>query len=265
LIGAQNQGVPHWEYAGQASDQQESFTQLGLGLVASVVMMYMLLTMLYESWLQPLLIQTALPLATVGAMAGLLVFGQNLGLPAFVGIIALFGMVGKNSILLVNRTNDLRSQGIDRTAALEQAGESRLRPILMTSVVLIFSMLPVALLLGESGEARAPLGAVLIGGMATSTFLSLLYVPVAYTYFDTFGRLISALISWRPWRPGRRPATADTSARVPAQVLLPVAGGAPDVDVPTRAQRHPSRWLRRWRNHHRPASHHTHGTDGPAD
>jgi HAE1 family hydrophobic/amphiphilic exporter-1 len=286
LIGAQNHGVPlgtataavtatmnglrlepgqHWEYAGQASDQQDSFTQLGLGLAASVVMMFLLLSILYENWLQPLLIQTALPLATVGAMLGLLVFHQNLGIAGFVGIIALFGMVGKNSILLVDRANDLRRQGLDRTAALEQAGDSRLRPILMTSVVLILSMLPVALLLGEGGESRAPLGAVLVGGMATSTFLSLLYVPVAYTYFDTFGRLVSALIRWHPRWPGRRAATAETSVRAPDQVLLPVAGGAPDVDVPTRAQRRPSRWLRRWRNHHRPASHRAHGTDGPAD
>ena len=117
---------------------------------------------------------------------------------AFIGLIALFGMVGKNAILLVDRANDLRKQGLDRTAALEQAGELRLRPILMTSIVLIFSMLPVALKLGEGGEVRAPLGAVLVGGMATSTVLALLYVPVAYTYFDSLGQLIGRLVSWRP-------------------------------------------------------------------
>ena len=202
-------GLPagaRWELAGTAQEQQESFTQLALGLGASVLLMFMVLSILYENWLQPLLIQTALPLATVGAFLGLLLFGQTLSVPAFIGIIALFGLVGKDSILLVDRANDLRKQGLDRTVALEQAGASRLRPIIMTSAVLILSMLPVAAGLGDGGEARAPLGAVLVGGMATSTFLSLLYIPVAYTYVDSFGALIDRLFRWRPRQPGWRRA-----------------------------------------------------------
>jgi HAE1 family hydrophobic/amphiphilic exporter-1 len=200
-------GLPagtHWELAGISQTQQESFTQLALGLGASILLMFMILSILYENWLQPLLIQTALPLATVGAFLGLLAFGQTLSLPAFIGLIALFGLVGKNSILLVDRANHLRHEGMDRTAALEEAGQSRLRPILMTSAVLIFSMLPVALKLGEGGEGRAPLGAVLVGGMLTNTVLSLVYVPVAYTYFDSFGswlthlfRRSSSVPAWR--------------------------------------------------------------------
>src|SRR5262249_46013496 len=152
----------------------------------------------YENWLQPLLILTALPLATVGAFSGLLLFGLNVGIVAFIGLIGLFGMVGKNAILLVDRANELRKQGLDRTAGLEQAGESRLRPILMTSLVLTLSMLPVALNLGEGGELRAPIGAVLVGGMATSTVLALLYVPVAYTYFDSLSQAFGRLVTWRP-------------------------------------------------------------------
>ena len=163
----------------------------------SILLMFMILATLYENWLQPLLIQTALPLATVGAFLGLLVFGQTLSLPSFIGLIALFGLVGKNAILLVDRANHLRHEGMDRTEALQQAGESRLRPILMTSAVLIFSMLPVALKLGEGGEGRAPLGAVLVGGMTTSTLLSLVYVPVAYTYFDSFGAWLTRLFRKR--------------------------------------------------------------------
>ena len=155
-------GGAYWELAGTAQEQQDSFQQLGLGLLASVLLMFMILAILYENWLQPLLIQTALPLATVGAFLGLLVFGQTLSLPSFIGLIALFGLVGKNAILLVDRANHLRHEGLDRTAALQEAGESRPRPILMTS-------------------------AVLVGGMTTSTLLSLVYVPVAYTYFDSFG------------------------------------------------------------------------------
>jgi HAE1 family hydrophobic/amphiphilic exporter-1 len=241
----------HWEFAGQAADQADSFRQLSLGLLASVILMYMVLSILYENWLQPALILSALPLATVGAFGGLLLFHLNLGIVAFIGLIGLFGMVGKNAILLVDRANELRKHGLDRTAALEQAGESRLRPILMTSIVLILSMLPVALKLGEGGEVRAPIGAVLVGGMATSTVLALLYVPVAYTYFDSVGRLIGRLVTRQPRLPFLRasgqarkrsrptaeptpepeptPAPAGGTAR---RAPLPVAGGAPS---PTEA------------------------------
>ena len=174
--------------------------------------MYLVLTVLYESWLQPVLILTALPLASVGAFLGLLVFGQTLSVPSFIGIIALFGLVGKNAILLVDRANDLRREGLSREAALEEAGPHRLRPILMTSAVLIFSMLPVALALGDSASGRAPLGAVLVGGMATSTLLSLLYVPVAYTYFDCLSKLGGKLFHWRPWSWRRRARAEEPEA-----------------------------------------------------
>ena len=146
MIGAEPNGVPlgtatkattealnglalpagtHWSFAGQGDEQASSFRQLGIGLGMSIVLMYMVLTILYESWLQPMLILTALPLATVGAFLGLLVFHQTLSVPAFIGLIALFGLVGKNAILLVDRANELRRQGLDRLAALEQAGPHR--------------------------------------------------------------------------------------------------------------------------------------------
>jgi hydrophobic/amphiphilic exporter-1 (mainly G- bacteria), HAE1 family len=216
-------GLPagtRWELAGTGEEQQSSFTALIFGLAASIVLMYLVLTVLYESWLQPVLILTALPLASVGAFLGLLVFGQTLSVPSFIGIIALFGLVGKNAILLVDRANDLRRDGLSREAALEEAGPHRLRPILMTSAVLIFSMLPVAMALSDSSSGRAPLGAVLVGGMATSTLLSLLYVPVAYTYFDSLSKLGGKLFSWKPWSLRR-------SRSAPQQPMpYPVAGGA---------------------------------------
>jgi HAE1 family hydrophobic/amphiphilic exporter-1 len=248
IIGAEPNGVPlgsatkattealnalhlpagtRWSFAGQGDEQASSFRQLGIGLGMSIVLMYMVLTILYESWLQPLLILTALPLATVGAFLGLLVFHQTLSVPSFIGLIALFGLVGKNAILLVDRANELRRHGLDRTAALEQAGPSRLRPILMTSLVLILSMLPVALKLGDGGEMRAPLGAVLVGGMATSTFLSLLYVPVAYTYFDSLGTLVGRIFSFKLRLPfGRRSASEAIGGSRRQVAPLPVAGGA---------------------------------------
>jgi hydrophobic/amphiphilic exporter-1 (mainly G- bacteria), HAE1 family len=218
-----------WALDGTSEEQQSSFGLLLIGLGLSIVLMYMVLTVLYESWLQPLLILTALPLATVGAFLGLLAFNQTLSIPSFIGLIALFGLVGKNAILLVDRANDLRREGLDRTSALEQAGPSRLRPILMTSAVLILSMLPVAMQLGDGGAGRAPLGAVLVGGMTTSTFLSLLYVPVAYTYFDSFGTLLGRLFHWRPRVPfRRRPRGAAVPAPTPARrAAAPLRGAAP--------------------------------------
>ena len=243
-----------WAFAGQAADQADSFRQLSLGLLASVVLMYMVLSILYENWIQPALILSALPLATVGAFGGLLLFHQNLGIVAFIGLIGLFGMVGKNAILLVDRANELRQEGMERTKALELAGESRLRPILMTSMVLIASMLPVALKLGEGGEVRAPIGAVLVGGMATSTVLALLYVPVAYTYFDSLGPaarearelpLAPAVLALgnSAGEAGRQtPGAAgcdEECAGRPARNanLLPVAGGAPtDEEIAAMAE-----------------------------
>lgn len=222
-----------WEFAGQAADQADSFRQLSLGLLASVILMYMVLSILYENWLQPALILSALPLATVGAFAGLYLFHLNLGIVAFIGLIGLFGMVGKNAILLVDRANELRKEGLDRITALEQAGESRLRPILMTSLVLILSMLPVALKLGEGGEVRAPIGAVLVGGMATSTILALLYVPVAYTYFDGLGQMLGRLVSFRVRMPSRLRRSSEPQAQPRRKIErspLPVAGGAPTDD-----------------------------------
>jgi HAE1 family hydrophobic/amphiphilic exporter-1 len=246
-----------WEFAGQAADQADSFRQLSLGLLASVILMYMVLSILYENWLQPALILSALPLATVGAFAGLYLFHLNLGIVAFIGLIGLFGMVGKNAILLVDRANELRKEGMDRITALEQAGESRLRPILMTSIVLILSMLPVALKLGEGGEVRAPIGAVLVGGMATSTILALLYVPVAYTYFDSLGQLLGRLVSVRlrmPAWPRRASEPKAPPRRKVERNPLPVAGGAPtddellETDPTTAAPRAPVRKSRRDRH-----------------
>jgi HAE1 family hydrophobic/amphiphilic exporter-1 len=184
-----------WNTGGSADEQATSFRELALALLAAVLVEYLILTILYENWVYPLVVQTALPLATIGALLGLLAFGQYLNVPAFIGMVALFGLVGKNAILLVDRINQLRHQGQSRLDAIQQAGPDRLRPIVMTSAVLIFSMLPIALGHGDGSESRAPLAAVLVGGMLLSTLLSLLYVPVAYTYLDSIGAFIGRLFA----------------------------------------------------------------------
>ena len=246
MDGLQLPAGSRWTLAGTGEEQQSSFSQLLIGLGLSILLMYMVLTVLYESWLQPVLILTALPLATVGAFLGLLAFNQTLSIPSFIGLIALFGLVGKNAILLVDRANDLRRQGVERGAALEQAGPSRLRPILMTSAVLILSMLPVALKLGDGGAGRAPLGAVLVGGMTTSTFLSLLYVPVAYTYFDSFGSLVGRLLQWRPRRVNPASAAEEATLAVEPRPASSVAGPR-GARVVQDAERAAARSFRRWR------------------
>lgn len=182
-----------WELAGQSKEQQDSFAQLGFGLGASVLLVYLVLTTLYESVVYPLVILSSLPLALIGALAGLLFFHNTLNILSLIGVIALFGLVGKNAILLVDYTNQLRRQGMDRTQALLTASPARLRPIVMTSATLVLGLTPVAMRIGDGGELRAPLAAVIIGGMISSTVLTLLFVPVSYSYFDGLQRIIGGL------------------------------------------------------------------------
>jgi hydrophobic/amphiphilic exporter-1 (mainly G- bacteria), HAE1 family len=126
----------------------------------------------------------SLPLALVGAFGLLTLTGNTLNLMSMIGMILLTGLVGKNAILLVDYTNYLRRAGMSRTAALLQAGPTRLRPILMTTSALILAMLPLAAKLGDGGEWRAPLAVTVIGGLLTSTLLTLLVIPSVYTLVD---------------------------------------------------------------------------------
>jgi HAE1 family hydrophobic/amphiphilic exporter-1 len=126
----------------------------------------------------------SLPLSVVGAFGALFISGMTLNIFSMIGFIMLMGLVTKNAILLVDYANHLRDQGKPIIEALITAGATRLRPILMTTFAMIFGMLPVALALGEGGEARAPMAVVVIGGLITSTMLTLVVVPVVYTFMD---------------------------------------------------------------------------------
>jgi HAE1 family hydrophobic/amphiphilic exporter-1 len=178
---------------GESEQQQDTFVEFGNALMLSIVLMYMLLVALYESLLYPLIVIFALPLALVGAMGGLAIGRETLNLFSLIGVIMLTGLVGKNSILVVDLTNNLRRQGLDRRTALLTAGPARLRPILMTSAALIFAQIPLVLKLEEGSELNAPLGWVVMGGMATSTLLALVFVPAMYTIIDDFQNLILRL------------------------------------------------------------------------
>lgn len=165
---------------GQAQQQTDGFRDLGLAMLLSVVFIYMVLASQFNSFIQPILIMLALPLAIIGALLALLITGFPLDLTAFIGFIMLMGLVTKNSILLVDFANREREKGIEANEAMRRAGPIRLRPILMTSLSLILAMIPVALGLSAGGEFRQAMAIAIMGGMVTSTLLTLVVVPVVY-------------------------------------------------------------------------------------
>jgi HAE1 family hydrophobic/amphiphilic exporter-1 len=175
---------------GDAEAQQESFGSMVSALGLSIILIYMLMVGLFESFTQPLAIMFSLPVAMVGAFGGLLLTGNTLNIFSMLGIIMLMGLVTKNAILLVDFTDILRKRGMGRHEALVEAGRLRLRPILMTTAALVFAMIPFVLKLEAGAESRAPLAAVVIGGTISSTLLTLVLVPTMYTYLDSLEALI---------------------------------------------------------------------------
>ena len=155
-----------------------------MALVIAMMMIYVILGSQFESFVHPFTVLMAVPLAIAGSFGFLLLTGMNLDIMAFIGIIMLTGIVAKNAILLVEFTNQQRKKGMDRESALRLAGPVRLRPILMTAFTTIASVIPVLLAISEGGEQRAPMGATVIGGMITATFLTLLVIPCVYSVMD---------------------------------------------------------------------------------
>ena len=213
---------------GDAQSQSETFGQILTALGLSVLLMYMLMVALFESLVYPLMIMFSLPLAVVGAFGLLALTGNTLNMLSMIGMILLTGLVGKNAILLVDYTNTLRKRGYVRNDALLEAGPTRLRPILMTTSALVLAMSPIALKLGEGSEWRAPMAVTVIGGLLTSTLLTLVLIPAVYTIMDDFtGMLARAplrvkrLLSWRPVSRGGHVPEAE-----PPRVPVPVGSGA---------------------------------------
>ncbi len=172
---------------GQGQTQSESFGNILLSLMLAIVFVYIVLAAQFDSFVHPFSIMLALPMSIIGAVIMLLIFGSSVSVMSLIGIIMLMGLVTKNGILLVDFTNVLRERGMSRFDALVKAGPTRLRPILMTTFAMIFGMVPVALALGEGAEFRAPMGQAVIGGLITSTLLTLFIVPVVYSILDDLG------------------------------------------------------------------------------
>ena len=169
---------------GQTEEMGESFGYLGEALLLAVVFVYLILAAQFESFVDPLAIMLSLPLSIVGMAVMLLLTGDTLNIMSMIGLIMLMGLVTKNAILLVDFAKVLRSQGLEKRTAIVEAGRLRLRPILMTTSAMIFGMLPLALGLGSAGEVRAPMARAIVGGLVTSTLLTLLVVPVVYSLLD---------------------------------------------------------------------------------
>jgi multidrug efflux pump subunit AcrB len=170
--------------SGTARDMEESFQALFFTLFLAIIVVFLVLAAQFNSWIHPFTIMLGLPLALVGAFGGLWLLGMTLNIFSFIGLIMLTGLVTKNGILLIDYANRQRDAGMERNEAVLKSGKVRLRPILMTAVTTIFGVLPIALGMGAGGEARAPLGVVVIGGMTVSTLLTLVVVPVIYTLLD---------------------------------------------------------------------------------
>ena len=184
--------------SGQTQELKESFAAMMAALGIAVIFIYLILASQFGSFLQPLAIMASLPLALIGVFLALLVTGTTLNLFSMIGFIMLMGLVTKNAILLVDFTNQGIREGKSRTEAIRAAGQVRLRPILMTTLAMVFGMLPMSLGLGDGGETQAPMGRAIIGGVITSTLLTLVVVPVLYTYLDHWGNKIQAWFTNKP-------------------------------------------------------------------
>ena len=186
-------------FQGQAQAFQASLSGLGALLLVTVLVIYIVLGILYESFIHPITILTALPFAGVGALATLAYFDSELNVYAFVGIIMLVGLVKKNGIIMIDFALEAQKDGRKTPReAIHEACVVRFRPIMMTTLAALFGTLPIALGLGAGGEARRPLGLAVVGGLLFSQVLTLYVTPVFYTYLESFRR-------WRPRWLGFKP------------------------------------------------------------
>lgn len=198
-------------FGGDAEQQGEVFGQIFIALGTAVLLMYLVLVLQFGSFMDPLAILASLPLSMIGVMLALAVTGQTINIMSMIGIILLAGIVAKNAILLIDFAKWSREErGLPLREALIEAGAIRLRPILMTTFALIAGMIPVALGRGEGAQFRQPLGVAVIGGVLTSTLLTLLVIPTVYEVMDGWRTRFARLVGLKP------PQTAEHRTIQPA-------------------------------------------------
>ena len=174
----------YWDFGINQKRKADEFSGLGLSVVLAISLIYMLLASQFESFVFPLVVLCSVPLCISGVVVALFLSNRAFGLTAYIGILMLIGIVVKNGILLVDYTNQLRARGLNRDEAILTAAPTRLRPILMTSSAAVLGMLPLALGIGKGSETQAPLATAVVGGLSSSTMLTLFIVPIVYTLFD---------------------------------------------------------------------------------
>ncbi|MBI4501398.1 MAG: efflux RND transporter permease subunit [Gemmatimonadetes bacterium] len=201
-----------FNFGGEQADFIETVGYILESLTLAIVFIYLILASQFGSFLQPLAIMLSLPLSLIGVMLGLMVTRGTFNIMSMIGVIMLMGLVTKNAILLVDFANKARGRGSERSQALIDAGELRLRPIVMTTLAMIFGMLPTALALGAGSEFRAPMAHAVIGGLITSTLLTLVVVPVVYTYLDDFGSWVAKWVKRLTGAPEERHVTEPAAA-----------------------------------------------------
>jgi HAE1 family hydrophobic/amphiphilic exporter-1 len=207
LDGVQFPPGYRYQFSGSTKNMRESFGYAVSALAMAVIFIYMILASQFKSFLQPLALMTSLPLTLIGVVLALMMFRSTLSMFSVIGVVMLMGLVTKNAILLVDFAIRMREQGMQRAEALLLAAKVRLRPILMTTLAMIFGMVPLAFALTEGSEQRAPMGQAVIGGVITSSLLTLVVVPVVYCYLDDFAQWL---------RRGRRPAGGGAGAEAVA-------------------------------------------------
>jgi len=172
------------QFGGQGEEMERSYTSLIMALTLAIFLVYLVMASQFESLLHPFIILLSIPLAVVGAIIGLLITNTEISVVVFLGLIMLAGIVVNNAIVLIDRINQLRVAGVEKIAAITQAAESRLRPILMTTLTTTLGMIPLAMGIGEGTEIRAPMAITVIGGLLASTLLTLVVIPVMYQILD---------------------------------------------------------------------------------
>jgi HAE1 family hydrophobic/amphiphilic exporter-1 len=214
-----------YQFSGSTKNMAESFGYAVSALVMAILFIYMILASQFKSFLQPLALMTSLPLTLIGVVLALLLFRSTLSMFSIIGVVMLMGLVTKNAILLVDFAIRMRADrvdvdghrvpGMERGEALLQAAKVRLRPILMTTLAMIFGMVPLAFALTEGSEQRAPMGQAVIGGVITSSLLTLVVVPVTYCYMDDLAQWFK-----RKFGPKTRPTSpAEAAADIPSPVM----------------------------------------------
>ncbi|MDO8375067.1 MAG: efflux RND transporter permease subunit, partial [Polaromonas sp.] len=186
-----------YQFGGSTKNMAESFGYAISALVMAILFIYMILASQFKSFLQPMALMTSLPLTLIGVVRALLLFRSTLSMFSIIGVVMLMGLVTKNAILLVDFAIRMRDEGMERSEALLTAARVRLRPILMTTLAMIFGMVPLAFALTEGSEQRAPMGQAVIGGVITSSLLTLVVVPVTYCYLDDLAQWFKRIFTGR--------------------------------------------------------------------